>query len=181
MGSYVNGSPTLSTYHWNSCQVAHLREDASEASRPNLGRRPNPPVVQTNMADDALGGGKSIPETPVGKTNDQQADRKPAKIQTRLTPIQKPPNPNGPVITQQMFEAANWPEILQIPSEPSQIPSGNRPVRSTRNKNPQYIDCVDYISTCYDNYWVALQVALLQTIYLIILPHIVYYVYFTHL
>ena len=61
----------------------------------------------------------------------------PAKIQTRLTNetlTGKAPHPEylkkGPIITQSMFQ--RWtPDLLDIPA---------RPVRQTRNPNPQYVD-----------------------------------------
>ena len=40
LGSYVNGDPRLQTYNWRSMKIAHLRPNASEGSRPVLGRRP---------------------------------------------------------------------------------------------------------------------------------------------
>ena len=36
IGSYANGLPRTSTYHWSSCKIAHMRDGATEGSRPNL-------------------------------------------------------------------------------------------------------------------------------------------------
>ena len=40
VGSYVSGLPRLLTVHWSLCKVAKMRDDATEASRPNIGRKP---------------------------------------------------------------------------------------------------------------------------------------------
>ena len=41
----------------------------------------------------------------------------------------------GPLITEQMFNSADWPTILNIPNQ-------SRPTRSTRNLNPRYVDAI---------------------------------------
>ena len=33
VGSFINGEPRLSVFHWSSCKIAHLRHDAEEGSR----------------------------------------------------------------------------------------------------------------------------------------------------
>ena len=38
LGSFVDGSPRLQVYNWESCKIAHLRPGAQEAERPKLGR-----------------------------------------------------------------------------------------------------------------------------------------------
>ena len=75
----------------------------------------------------------------------------------------------GPIITQKMFEDANWPNILNIPrplqstrfpnptatgdaeqskqtGPPAVRPFTDRPVRSTRNPKPLYVDGVQLVS-----------------------------------
>ena len=44
----------------------------------------------------------------------------------------------GPLITEKMYEDADWPKILDIPTSDS-----SRPVRSTRNPNPIYVDAIN--------------------------------------
>ena len=58
VGSYADGSPRLQVFNWSLCKIAHMRPDAEEASRPKLGRRPDPQAPQnklskpsTNLAD----------------------------------------------------------------------------------------------------------------------------------
>ena len=128
VGSFADGSPRLQTYNWNTCKVAHLRPDSKEASRPKLGRpslltpqTPEPTVPDLKMAD-----------TPSVSSNKNKQNEKPAKIQTR-GPTQ---SIKEPIITREMFD--KWtPDLLGIPS------TTPRPVRSTRNPNPQYIDAVN--------------------------------------
>ena len=76
VGTFADGRDRLSTFHWSSCKVAHMREDAVVASRPMLGRKPTerpdppPPPSSDKMADDAVKQSKQIER---------------AKIQTELT------------------------------------------------------------------------------------------------
>ena len=49
VGSFADGQPRLLTYNWSSCKPARLREGAKESSRPNVGRRPNPPNTQNRL------------------------------------------------------------------------------------------------------------------------------------
>ena len=79
------------------------------------------------------------------RTRNQAVVQKRGNFQTEqnetLSASGKPPHPDyvakGPIITTRMFN--QWtPELLGIPSPPK------RPVRSTRNANPQYIDGFRY-------------------------------------
>ena len=51
IGSHVDGTPRVLTMNWNSCKIAHLRDDAKSGSRPSLGRpaRPPPSTVDTQL------------------------------------------------------------------------------------------------------------------------------------
>ena len=120
IGSYANKEPRLAVYSWASCKIAHLRGDAEEAERPQLGRKPKSASKQSS---------KSSPEESVQTSEPSSALSK----QPSESSSTKPANPHGPVITQQMFDKADWPAILQLPS---------RPKRSTRNQNPNYIEAV---------------------------------------
>ena len=78
VGSYADGRPRLSIFHWSSCKIANLREDFKEASRPNLGRRPDPPTVTAQL--------KPIAPSPVAVNNQEENKHEvAAKIQTRQT------------------------------------------------------------------------------------------------
>ena len=164
IGSYVDGSPRLQTYNWNTCKIAHLREDAEPGQRPKLGRPPKAPdkiseagtndrsssIDDPNSTDApaeskqrkrrnrshqrgannrAVNHETSLPEVP------QQSSTPAERGKIQMSDSSRPdPHPEyirkGPLITDSMFN--KWsPDMLGLP---------NRPVRSTRNKNPQYID-----------------------------------------
>ena len=112
LGSYANGTPRLAVYSWHSCKIAHLREGFVEGSRPTLGRKPARPEPTT---DDPL----LTPEKEASIENKQNGravgDESSAKIQTALTDVQTKTNANT---------------------------VASRPVRSTRNPKPNYIDAV---------------------------------------
>ena len=125
-----------------------MRDGAESASRPALGRPklcepdaenvgPDPPTSESQLTptyvDDAVDGRE------YSEQNKQISKRrKGAKIQTSSaepvgkTLSGKPPHPNyvkkGPIITTEMFN--KWtPDML-------------RPVRSTRNPNPMYVEAI---------------------------------------
>ena len=111
VGSFADGRPRLSVFHWSSCKIAHLREDFVEASRPNLGRRPDPTTIETRLKPDASN------HDPVNNQDNFGAKTNGAKIQTR-------------------------PAVSASPSEESSEPARSRPMRTTRNKNPIYVDAM---------------------------------------
>ena len=133
LGSFVDGTPRLQTFHWNTLKVAHLRPDMTEASRPKLGRpttRPSKGPDPTEVAPDQTF--KMADESNDATEKNKQICQ-PAKIQ-------KPVNNKGPVITREMFD--KWtPELLGLPNT-TESASG-RPVRSTRNPKPNYIDAIN--------------------------------------
>ena len=51
IGSHVDGTPRVLSMNWNSCKIAHLRDDAKSGSRPSLGRpaRPPPSTVDNQL------------------------------------------------------------------------------------------------------------------------------------
>ena len=57
IGAYASGEPRLAVYNWNACKIAHLREDFTEGSRPQLGRKkgkqPFASTSQNTLTDDA--------------------------------------------------------------------------------------------------------------------------------
>ena len=107
IGSYVSGEPRLSTYHWSSCKIAHMRDDAVVGSRPKLGRpsaqplgrqeSPDPPPTpmtsRDQLSDDASNQNKQ-PVVIEGATGQSHDRNQPAKIQTRQRPIRSSRNPN---------------------------------------------------------------------------------------
>ena len=153
VGSFADGSPRLVTYNWQSCKPAHMREYAPEGSRPNIGRRPNPtadPGLLTKQATGCNSGNEPVDSHETSSSTQQQPPSSPAergkfKRDSRRDSSNDPlpenrpaPHPGyvekGPLITRQMFD--QWtPELLNLP------PSG-RPVRTTRNPAPKYVDAV---------------------------------------
>ena len=130
VGSYVDGTPRLQTFNWSSCKIAHMREDAKEVPRPKLGRpkkKPSPTETTSGSSENSSSSPPSV-STPSADMSLPET-------------TSKTPHPDyikkGPLITEEMFDNANWPKILQIPSR-------GRPIRSTRNPNPSYVDAVSY-------------------------------------
>ena len=92
VGSFVNGLPRLLTFNWSSCKVAHMRSEATEGSRPNIGRKrgPKPP-------DDQLTENTDQNKLPVVKSKqpvENTSTLEPAQIQTSLRPTRRTRNQN---------------------------------------------------------------------------------------
>ena len=110
LGSYVNGTPRLATYNWDTCKIAHLRDGFKGVDRPSLGRpkaRPDPTEPQntlTSNVNNALG----VSE----KARENLSTNEPAEIQTS--------NPSPP-------------------SRPDTPDEQRYPSRSSRNPSPRYI------------------------------------------
>ena len=86
-----------------------MRPEATEATRPNLGRRPHPPTAQGTLKSDA----DLLTDAPDVSLSQKVNKPEPAQIQ-----IAKTPNP--------------LPAAAEV---------NNRfPTRSTRNRNPKYVD-----------------------------------------
>ena len=136
IGSFANGRPRLSTYHWHSCKIAHLRDGAVEGARPNLGRRPDPPTDKTLLTD-AL----------INKQNDSASEMEgnfAAKIQTskqtRAVSSNVEVSESSPPASPSAIQTSN----SQVEMNYNQNEPYKRPVRSTRNPRPQYIDSITY-------------------------------------
>ena len=156
IGAYKHGEPRSLTYHWTSCKPAHMREGAAEGRRPMLGRKPRGPTsapASGSTPTDATGVLINENRGEINKPVDTEVT--PAKIQnaknskrspTPFPDSDEPDNPTwsprpgpgncnfGPVITREMFD--QWtPEMLDL--DPV-----SRPVRTTRNANPKYVDAL---------------------------------------
>ena len=133
IGSYIDGSPRLQVYNWNLCKVAHLRDDAVPAERPRLGRKPNPGTPESPPSTSPSTTSPTSTTAESSKSSSPKASSSPHQE----TLSGKQPHPGylqkGPLITDKMFDNADWPSILNIPKS-------SRPARSTRNPNPQYVD-----------------------------------------
>ena len=134
----------------NDLKLAHPDSMAAEAKRPKLGR----PTVQTESSVSSEATSKSTLSKSVSIPSATSQSHSPrsnsptktnnasGKIQTAFDTLSgKPPHPDyikkGPIITNQMFDDANWPQILNIPES-------SRPVRASRNPNPRYVDAISF-------------------------------------
>ena len=138
VGSYASGLPRLLTFHWSMCKVAHMREDTPEASRVNVGRKKK--VPDPTAPADGSASTEASPERAGSVSTKEKEEEKGAKIQTENfeTLSSKRPHPDyikkGPIITREMMD--QWtPEMLSSPQT-------SRPVRKTRNQNPNYVDAI---------------------------------------
>ena len=112
VGSYANGEPRLLIYHWSSCRVAHMREEATEGTRPRLGRKPA-------LKEEA----QKVPDPPV-------------------SPRSHPPSASSTLSETNKKEGAKIQTVPSPPThenENLQSTSSGRTVRSTRNAHPRYL------------------------------------------
>ena len=159
IGSFADGRPRVQEYNWNTCKIAHLRDDAVVGSRPKLGRpSKSPPQTHTTVrtedpkpTDGPDASPQSFSKQTQNRATTNSQNHETSILQNRAPPstaergkIQmrdsssREPHPDyvkkGPLITQEMYN--KWtPDLLGIP------PS-TRPVRSTRNQNPQYVTSI---------------------------------------
>ena len=155
IGSYVNGAPRLQTYNWNCLKIAHLRDGAEEGSRPTLGRKPK--QKSPSSSADGPEPTEAVESSPLMTSDAPNVNNQlRAKIQTSdqakyETLSGNKPHPDylvkGPIITGQMFE--KWSPDMLGPSEPA------RPVRSTRNPCPKYVDSISVDESHTPRYWSA--------------------------
>ena len=154
VGVFKSGEPRTLTFHWTLCKPAHMREGALESRRPMLGRPPKKPTsapANGHNSNDAAG----HKQTDDATVNNQPVDAD--NVDTSSSPSLYPrkfkrqsksnadslsdsmsstPHPDylakGPLITREMFN--KWtPDLLNLPA---------RPVRSTRNPAPNYVDAM---------------------------------------
>ena len=121
IGSYVTGEPRLATYHWSSCKVAHMRESASEGSRPKLGR---PSKTSASSAESA------------------ELDPKPPPSSTADDELIHASGQNKPVVVSPSASSKQS-------TSTAKIQTSSRPVRSSRNPNPHYIDAMALALTTF--------------------------------
>ena len=117
IGSYVSGEPRLSTYHWSSCKIAYMRDNALEGARPKLGR---PSVQNLDSAKSPDPPPPSSSASP-NKLTDAQNNKQPVVVNGAKSQI--------PVPQQQTSDGAK-------------IQNALRPVRATRNPHPRYVNAI---------------------------------------
>ena len=122
VGSYANGSPRTLVVHWSSCKVAHVRKNFQPASRPNIGRRsrPDPPTAQTLL----------------NVNNNDATSLSNSLNRSDSEPVAGDFQNNTPVVT----EPAEIQTAISPPSVLHDSVVTSRPIRSTRNPKPSYID-----------------------------------------
>ena len=77
LGSFAKGDPRLQVYHWSSCKIAHMREVATSASRPSLGRRPrvSPGLPATQGSKAGPRSGPSVTQGSEGSSDNTESDK----------------------------------------------------------------------------------------------------------
>ena len=97
-----------------------MRPDATESSRPNIGRRPDPRTSKPQLTAETAKAAKMAPHAETGlevdAENKQTEGSRSAKIQT----------------TGESADALARPDLSAY----------HRPIRSTRNTNPKYVDAI---------------------------------------
>ena len=160
VGQYQDGRDRVEIRHFNDLKLAHPDSMASPVSRPKLGRPatsssdpsiateatpvPKPPNRLLKTTSKQTSGSTGRVSTGGAADASQQHDSHATSSSGRQHPTPPPeggkiqtakaPHPDyikkGPLITEQMFD--KWtPELLNLPQ---------RPVRSTRNPQPYYVD-----------------------------------------
>ena len=163
MGQYKDGRKRYEYRHVNDVKAAHPDSMAAPMHRPTLGRpptstskpqlkpptSPNPPNMVaspspsnskqtvTNARPVNYRATSTNVESQHSSENNESGKFKPSSTPDADLQLQVPEK--GPLITKQMFDSADWPKILDIPNS-------SRPVRSTRNPAPNYIDGIQWAS-----------------------------------
>ena len=124
VGTYADGSTRTEDRFWGDLKAVKLSDNVIEEQRPKLGRKPKKPS-ETPQPVQTSGPPPSQPFT----------NNKPSPVDTQYETLTgKKPHPGylekGPLITTEMFNKFT-PDIFE---------ELRRPVRSTRNPNPQYVD-----------------------------------------
>ena len=160
LGRKKDNSLRLSTYHWSSAKVAHMREGASTAERPKLGRpaklkdAPSLSSNKTESAQSELSKNSNAvsPSTVLGDTagttdSRQQtsvdiADSRPISEREISLP------PNQPITDRNRFPSEKTARIqtADLPRGAARTGSSSnfipRGVRTTRNPSPNYVGAI---------------------------------------
>ena len=118
IGMFKDGRPRLLTFHWSSCQIAHLREGDEAASRPALGRKPK--------ATSHL----SVPTYGPAMVN---------RDNVRNTSVLGDAQSTTEHVNKTFLSSADPGEMSTNEPAKIQTPERDRPIRSTRNPSPAYV------------------------------------------
>ena len=119
VGSFASGAPRLLTFHWSLCKIANLRSSEVEASRQSLGRKKKSDTPSSPEVGDIL-------TTKTKSTDAQGAVNKP------VAPLPPP-----------FADSNERPPFNSVTvNDGAKIQTTNRPVRATRNQNPNYVSFI---------------------------------------
>ena len=136
VGNYKSGEKRYEIRHFNDLKIAHLDSLAAPAQRPKLGRPTKAATLKAAVEQTSA----PIPNPTVtgppprpafGNKQAHSAERENSNLRNQHPEYLK----KGPLITEDMYNRADWPEILNIPQS-------SRPVRTTRNPTPKYVDAM---------------------------------------
>ena len=130
MGQYKSGKKRYEIRHFNDLKIAHPDSLAAPAVRPKLGR-PKTTVQLDAPEDTDVGDGETphsfqnqFPEPTTNKSKQPTGRANVGKL---------------PVNNHETSNSAN-----QAPASGSGGGSAKRPIRATRNPNPQYVDAIEW-------------------------------------
>ena len=150
VGCYKDGTKRYELRHLNDIKLSHPESLASPVERPKLGRPPKP---STNLS------GQSSTEAPDGKVPSffpsaplpQQPSLTAPSKQTSSLPSNATSNPNNhetSILENRQPASEDHSDFSMVPSGPPPLQpfSSNRPVRTTRNPRPYYVDATRWDS-----------------------------------
>ena len=149
LGKKKNGDLRLQTYHWSFAKVAHMRDDASAAHRPQLGRHKKD-SGESLSSNTGQNNKKSLPQT------SEQISNKNSSVDLRMS--FRGGGAGATDFPQQSFVDSESERVRPItspsvhrqqpirtrPAEPAEIQTtlgervSTRPIRASRNPNPVY-------------------------------------------
>ena len=142
VGSYKNGERRFEIRHLNDVKIAHPDSLAAPVERPKLGRpaKPTSPMDVQSPTDGPLQATPSnefdnFPSKAAGSESDSQSKQAAGRVGTRDIGNHETSTPweRGPALT------ANEEFTGSVTGPPPQ-PAFSRPIRSTRNPAPYYVD-----------------------------------------
>ena len=137
VGLYKNGDKRYEIRHLNDLKLAHPDSLASPALRPALGRPSKQTEAQPSRNRVVAPSESDVPfpdPTSTGRVPDASGNKQ-VGIGPETSHATPPPEVGSPSSTaNEEFQG-----VITGPP-PAQAFSGGRPVRSTRNPNPQYVD-----------------------------------------
>ena len=137
VGLYRDGSKRYEIRHLNDCKLAHPASLAAPASRPKLGR-PSSATSDLQLEPEAsLEPSDKLPHPPSDSTGGVSQNKQPLvatrTLNDHATSYQDNRDPSSPVLGEGEQAQTGPPQLPAFPA---------RAARSTRNKNPRYVDAI---------------------------------------